>query len=206
MLGGAAMALSLAGALGLPAARAEDQAEGKRRFVRGQELYTEGRFLDAAKEFEVGYAAAPRPAFLLNIGHCYRRAGQLERAKSYYEKLLQTDPQSGQRAEVEEHLRNIDDVLSVPRGAAPKRDPRATETPPTLSDPRLAFRRPVNETDSPPALESGADTESQESGGSVFGEAWFWAILIAVAAGGGIAAATLISTEAECPGTQCFTE
>ena len=90
---------------------------------------TIGRFLEAAREFEAGYAAAPRTAFLLNIGHCYRRAGQLEKAKSYYKKLLETDPGFAQRGEVEEHIRNIDDALSVPQVPAPKPEAKPLPAP-----------------------------------------------------------------------------
>ena len=70
-----------------------------RHWDRGQELYKQGRFLEAAREFEAGYQVAPRSLFLLNIGHSYRRAQELRKAKAAYETLLKIDPTSAAPAD-----------------------------------------------------------------------------------------------------------
>src|SRR4051812_11899197 len=90
-----------------------DEAEGRRHWKAGQDLYAQKRFLEAAREFEAGYAVAPRPLFLLNIGHAYRRANELVKAKSAYEALLRLQPDLPQRTEVEGYIRSINDALQA---------------------------------------------------------------------------------------------
>jgi tetratricopeptide (TPR) repeat protein len=94
--------VAVVGLLLAGAGRAEaDESEGRRHFKAGQDLYQQKRFLEAAREFEAGYAVAPRPLFLLNIGHAYRRANELIKAKNAYEALLKLQPDLPQRTEVE---------------------------------------------------------------------------------------------------------
>src|SRR4051812_10840821 len=107
----ALLALLLGAGGGGGEARAEDEAEGRVHFARGQELFKAKRFLEAAHEFEAGFEAAPRPLFLLNIGHSYRRAEQFRKAKSVYEMLLRVEPNTPYRKEVEGLIKTIDDAL-----------------------------------------------------------------------------------------------
>src|SRR4051794_18541444 len=109
-----ALALVVLGAVAVFATRAHaDEAEGKKHWKAGQDLYAQKRFLEAAHEFEAGYAVAPRPLFLMNIGHAYRRANELVRAKTAYETLLRLQPDLPQRAEVEGYIKSIDDALQA---------------------------------------------------------------------------------------------
>jgi tetratricopeptide (TPR) repeat protein len=106
----------------------EDEATARGHFERGSKLYDQGKYLDAAREFEAGYQSAPRPLFLLNIGHSYRRSQDLRKAKAAYEKLLRTDPTTPQRPMVEDLIKTIDDALTVqeltiPVPAAPAKRP-----------------------------------------------------------------------------------
>lgn len=179
------------------AAHAEDEAEGRRLFKRGQELFVEGRYQEAAETFEAGYAAAPRNAFLINIAHSYRRAGELEKAKGYYLKLLEVEPNTPQRAEVEANIRSIDDALVLK--SLPPTPPPAPAKP--VPDADEAFRRRVAE-------DAAAHQQSQQrddSSGSVFGKAWFWVLLGGVAAAG-VAAFVLTRPEGGCPYTECWNE
>ena len=82
-----------------PTPSAEDEAAGKRHYKRGDELFKQGKYLDAAHEFEAGFAVAPRPLFLLNIGHSYRKAQELRRARVAYEDFLKADPTTSFRAD-----------------------------------------------------------------------------------------------------------
>ncbi len=152
---------------------AEDEAEGRRLFKRGQELFIEGRYLEAAQAFETGYAAAPRTAFLINIAHSYRRAGELEKAKTYYLKLLELEPETPQRAEVEANVKSIDDALMLKN--IPPPPPK-----PAVPDADEAFRRQVAE-ESAEASPKSPSGKSSGEGGSVFGKTWFWLVLTAAA-------------------------
>ena len=182
------------------AAAADDEAEGRKRFSHGQELYLQGRYLEAAQEFESGYAVAPRNGFLINIAHSYRRAGDLQKAKTYYIKLLELDPTTPARAEVESNLRSIDDALSVQDMPPPK--PVVNKNP--LPNPDEAFRRRVA---ADAATEAAPRKASQsDEGGSIFGKAWFWALLLSTAAVGGVVAFTVLRADKECNADRCIPE
>jgi hypothetical protein len=135
------------------------EAEGKKRWVRGQELYLQGKYLDAAHEFEAGYAAAPRAPFLFNIGNSYRRAGELAKAKRYYKKLLQQEPTFAKRSEVEANIKAIDDALSLaeplappatPPEPAPAPEPVPTPAPVPAAAPQPAPEPPPVVVEAPP--------------------------------------------------------
>src|SRR4051794_32861422 len=92
-----------------PARAADDaEAEARRHYNDGRRLYDDQRYREAAKEFEAGYAILAKPGFLINIGHSYRRAGELRKAKHYYELSLEKDKASPQRDEVLTHIKTID--------------------------------------------------------------------------------------------------
>jgi tetratricopeptide (TPR) repeat protein len=190
------------------AAQAEDQAEGRRRFKRGQELYAEGRFLDAAREFEAGYAVAPRPLFLLNIGQSYRRGNEFEKAKRAYEMLLRVDPQTPHRAEVEEHIRAIDDALAAaavlpappPAGGTQAARPAARPAPPPSAPP------PEPRATAPVVMDRPEPTEASDGDESVFKKAWFWAVVAGVAAAGVTAVVLSTRSRSSCPGDLCIRE
>jgi tetratricopeptide (TPR) repeat protein len=198
------------------AAAQGDEAEGRRRYKRGQELYSQGRYLDAAKEFEAGYQVAPRPLFLLNIGHAYRRAGELSRAKTAYETLLRLQPDLQQRSEVEQYIRTIDDALqaSEPTPDLSKANPNTQpppSPPPPLVDPTPSSTAPLPVLTLPPPTPTVDErvryTQTPEQpSGSVFKKPWFW-IIIGAAVAGGVAAAVISSrSTTACPGTICIRE
>lgn len=210
-----ALLVGFIAALGVPrAGYCDDEGEGRRRFKRGQDLYLKGKFLEAAEEFEAGYAAAPRPLFLLNIGHSYRRGGNLRKARDTYKTLLEMDPNIPQRAEVEGYLRSIDDALAIsdvapahPRGGPSGHNP---PSPPATS--RLPQARPQDSSGQdgapmPVFVESRApqQTDSDSSDG-VVSRPWFWITVAGIVVAGGVAAALLLKSDAKCPGDACFRE
>jgi hypothetical protein len=208
--------LLFASVLVTSAARAEgDEAEGRRRWRQGQELYQKGHYLEAAREFEAGYAVAPRPLFLLNIGHAYRRAQELVKARAAYEKLLQLQPDLPQRAEVEGYIKSIDDALQVvvepatlaPAPAPTTAPPAPAPSIPALVDPGAAAAvavpmapMPALSASSPPPVDAG------RSSGSVLTRPWFWVIVGAVVAGGVAAGVIALRPSTACPATSCIRE
>ena len=110
-----AVPLILGALAGRSVAAPDDEAEteARKRFRRGTKLFDDGKFREAAHEFESGYAVLPRTGFLLNIGHSYRRAGDLKKAKRYYELFLQQETESPrQRAEAAEYIKIVDEGLA----------------------------------------------------------------------------------------------
>jgi hypothetical protein len=76
----------------------------------------------------------------MNIAHSYRRAGDLKKAKRYYELFLQRETESPlQRAEATEYIKIVDEALAEqssdePPAIAPTQQPTTKE--------KLAPRRP----------------------------------------------------------------
>jgi hypothetical protein len=105
---------ALAVALALPAvAHAEDAEAGRRYFKRGQDLLKANDFRAAAHAFEAGYVAAPRVGFLLNIGNCYRKLGELGKAREYYWRFLDAAPKDHpSRPAVMDYLRAMEQIES----------------------------------------------------------------------------------------------
>lgn len=188
----------------------DDETEGRRRFKQGQSLYEEKRFLEAAREFEAGYAAAPRSAFLLNIGHSYRQGGDFAKAKKAYELLLRLEPAHPQRAEVESYIKAINDALAVGDTAAPAPPPpqesvKPPEAPPAASPPDLSPPPPAA-SPVPTLVQSTTPTPSAEAI-PVWKKPWFWIVAGGVALVGGTAAIVLALRNPEpCPGTTCIRE
>lgn len=197
-------------------ARAEtaraDEAEGKRHWKAGQELYQQKRFLEAAREFEAGYAVAPRPLFLMNIGHAYRRANELTRAKTAYEALLRLQPDLPQRAEVEGYIKTIDDALQANEAAiVPPPPPTSPATPTRTFDPSPSRPLPPVAVSAPeeptiPAYVEVREPPRDEPSVSVFRKPWFWVLTGALIAGGVAVAVIASRPSSPCPGTLCIRE
>jgi hypothetical protein len=69
--------------------------EARDHMERGQSYYLQGRFGEAAAEFEAAFAARPFAAFLYNAGVSYQNGGELGRAVEHFRRYLaaaDTDP------------------------------------------------------------------------------------------------------------------
>jgi len=200
----------LGGVLARAEAARADEAEGKRHWKAGQELYQQKRFLEAAREFEAGYAVAPRPLFLMNIGHAYRRANELVKAKTAYEALLRLQPDLPQKAEVEEYIKTINDALqaneaSISPPAPPVPAPTRTFDPsPPRSLPPPAVS--AHEEATIPAYVEARQPPRDEPSVSVFRKPWFWVLTGALVAGGVAVAVIASRPSSPCPGTICIRE
>jgi tetratricopeptide (TPR) repeat protein len=201
----------------------DDETEGKKRFKRGQELYKAEKYLEAAHEFEAGYAAAPRSLFLMNIGHSYRRAGEFAKSKRAYQLLLQLEPTLPERADIEALVRSIDDAIAAspapaPRSPAadpPSPTPPATAAPAHDPGPEAAPppRRPVLPTlQTPPSepaqvfVDTPASSSDSAESSSILRKPWFWVAMGAIVAGGVTILVVSLSQGQKCPGTICFKE
>jgi tetratricopeptide (TPR) repeat protein len=64
-------------------------------FEAGTDDYAAGRYEEAIRRFQAGYALVPRPNFLVNIGQAYRKLGNLVRAKEAYVAYVRALPEKG---------------------------------------------------------------------------------------------------------------
>jgi tetratricopeptide (TPR) repeat protein len=125
----------------------EDNAQlveqAKRYFASGNEHYAAGRYREAIRDFQAGYALVPRPNFLVNLGQSYRQVGDLVRAKDAYVSYVRALPHDSTLrdqalqvlAEIEVQLQerrpDSDNATSSPRAAASAPVP----APPAVSPP-----------------------------------------------------------------------
>ena len=73
--------------LALPA-RADDAADAREHFKKGQTHYSLGEFQDAVQEFREAYRIRHEPAILFNIGQAMRQIRQFQQAYFYYQQYL----------------------------------------------------------------------------------------------------------------------
>jgi tetratricopeptide (TPR) repeat protein len=131
---------------GVAGARPETPARGKAHLQRGLQLYRDGLYQNAIAEFESGYAALPRPAFLLNIAQAYRKLNQLEQARNYYQQFALRSPRSDPaRAQA---LAIVDKIDAQLRAQAAESAHMPATTPPATREP-LETTPPVTTTAPP---------------------------------------------------------
>ena len=121
-----AVLVLLSCALGVRPARAEqDDALGaiRTRMEEGQGLFLAGKYQEAARAFEAGYASHPYSAFLFNAGVCHQKSGDPEAAERAFEAYLAKDPNAPDAAEVKKRLAELAVVIAARKAA------EATPTP-----------------------------------------------------------------------------
>lgn len=97
-------------ALGSSVAYADEPTTraAKRYFTRGEKLFALGKFEQAIEQYQKAYEAKPFPAFLFNIGQCYRNLGDYDAAIFSFKKYLKLAPDAENRAEVEEYIADLE--------------------------------------------------------------------------------------------------
>jgi hypothetical protein len=77
-----------------PERMAQAEQRARASYARGEMAFKSGRYQEALVAFEDGYASSPRPGFLLNIAHTWRKLGDLRQARAQYRKYLLIEPSS----------------------------------------------------------------------------------------------------------------
>jgi len=109
-----------------PAAAAADEAapdkdmqEAKESFEAAQTAFVKEQYDVAAEKFLAAFEHKPYPAFLFNAAVSLEKAKQLDRAKEYFEKYLQTDPNATDAAQVKVRIEELTKLLTPPAPPAP---------------------------------------------------------------------------------------
>jgi hypothetical protein len=96
----------------------------------GRGLYAQGRWDEALREFEAGYALVPKNQFLINIGQCQRHLGKLREARAsflaYRDRVPASDPEL---PEVDALVRELDAAIAQLPSEAPVTPPPVATTP-----------------------------------------------------------------------------
>ncbi|HTB61789.1 MAG TPA: PEGA domain-containing protein [Polyangia bacterium] len=116
-----AAAVSVGASGSSTSARAAEEAtpdkalnDAKEAFETAQTFFVRGEYDTAASKFLEAYNKKPYPAFLFNVAVSYEKAKQLEKAKEYFERYLQDDPNASDAAQVRLRLDVIGKLLAPP--------------------------------------------------------------------------------------------
>ena len=101
-----------------PTAEAREAA-AKAYFERGSAYYAAGDYLLARAEFAAGYELSGRPLFLFNMAECSRLNGDLEQARTGYERYLREAPSGSQVPLAKERLAAMKQPRPEPVAKAP---------------------------------------------------------------------------------------
>src|SRR5215468_1276137 len=105
----------------------------KEAFESAQNAFVRGDYLVAAERFLSAYEHKPYPAFLFNVAVSYEKAKQLEKARDYFTKYLESDPNASDAAQVKLRLDVINQLLAPPPAPPPPPPPPSggpDQTPP----------------------------------------------------------------------------
>jgi tetratricopeptide (TPR) repeat protein len=90
----------------LPPDREQEHPE-RDAFERGESLFEQGRYAEAAEAFLEAWHGAPMPQFLYNAATCYRLIGDGPQAITYYEAYLRADPDAPNKVKVEAIIQQL---------------------------------------------------------------------------------------------------
>jgi tetratricopeptide (TPR) repeat protein len=149
-LAGAVLVISL-GVLGRSAQAGDsNKATAKAHYETATRLYDIREYDKALLEYKSAYLAHPDPAFLFNIGQCYRRLGQNAEALNFFQQYLKkAPPEDPNRRQVEARMRDIEaesKLKAQEAQAAPAPSPPApipNPPPPAPSPPPAAEGAPA---------------------------------------------------------------
>ena len=95
----------------------------KESFEAAQNLFVRGEYAAAAEKFLSAYEHKPYPAFLFNVAVSFEKSKQLEKAKQYFERYLEKDPNASDAAQVKLRLEVITQLLAPPAAPPPPPPP-----------------------------------------------------------------------------------
>jgi tetratricopeptide (TPR) repeat protein len=116
-------------------AHADDPAtrSARRHFERGEKLFALGKFDVALDEYQTAFDAKPLPAFLYNIGQCYRNLGDYDQAIFSFKKYLKLSPDAENREAVERLIDDLEDQKARGEGEKFTREKQANANKPVYT-------------------------------------------------------------------------
>ncbi|GEN13368.1 Tetratricopeptide repeat-containing protein [Myxococcus fulvus] len=90
------------------AASASSRAAASRAFERGTRLYQQARYAEAAASFEEANKHVPNGVVLYNLGQCYEKLGEWEKALASYREYLRLEPKAKDREAVQQRVTDLD--------------------------------------------------------------------------------------------------
>ncbi len=124
---------------------ADQKAEMKQHYERGQRAYDIGKYADAIDEYAKVYEISGNPAMLFNIAQAHRLNNQVPEAVRFYRRYLQRAPNAPNRADVEQKIAELE---KLPDNRSPA--PALTPAPPAPPLPSAAAPAPAPPAPAPP--------------------------------------------------------
>jgi tetratricopeptide (TPR) repeat protein len=121
------------------AARGDEEATvraARQHYLKGAALFDLERYDDAITEYEAAYQAKNDPSLLFNIAQAHRKAHHLEPAIHFYQAYLARDPDTEDRARIEQRITELQSQLPAAAKAT------ATAATATANTPAAATRAP----------------------------------------------------------------
>jgi len=168
-------------AAGSPAAAggAVDNRPGRVLFDQAEAKFNLGRFDEALVDYQAAYEAEPLPAFLFNIGQCYRNLGNYERAQFFFRRYTELDPRSPNRPTAERLIAEMDKLASERAGEG---GPDQRQLTPALFAAPSSAAGPAATTRAIAPIAH--QTREEAASPPVYRRTWFWIAVGAVVAGG----------------------
>jgi tetratricopeptide (TPR) repeat protein len=137
-----------------------DTEKARQHYQKAQKAFDLGRWDDSIAEYEAAYSFRADPSFLYNMAQAYRRKGDAKPALDLYKNYLIKVPDSPQRADIEERIRQLQKQVDKEGGTRkqvegltkPVTDSPPT-TPPPPSTPEAATTEAAKATPSTPSTE-----------------------------------------------------
>ncbi|HJZ87106.1 MAG TPA: tetratricopeptide repeat protein [Polyangia bacterium] len=119
-LGGITTVVICIATFGAGAAAQEDPAlaEAKQHFDRGRELFRNGSYEEAIREFRAADKLRPSPILAYNIGLALEKLGRCKPAIDHFERYLREQPDADNRADTEQKI--ADQRAKIARGECAK--------------------------------------------------------------------------------------
>ena len=190
-----------------------DKAVARAHYETATRLYDLREYAKALDEYKAAYLAKPDPAFLFNIGQCFRKLGNTASALDFYQQYLKKTPaEDPNRIQAEARIRDIelgreseDDPFAKPDEEAARAPQAVPSAPPETPPPPKAVSAPTRiplpaapeaVPPSVPSQPAGVDLTSPpptQVGGSppIYSTWWFWTGVGAVVVAGTVTAIVL---------------
>ncbi len=151
----ASLAFFLAGLLAFLGASGQARADSdpalsaaKAAFSKGQQLYLQKKFIQAAEAFLQANRAKPIPAFLFNAAVAFEKGKAYQKAVLYFRRYLAKKPKATDAGKIRRRIAVLEKALRDAAGPTPPRrtvePPRRTVEPPrrTVEPPRRTVEPP----------------------------------------------------------------
>ncbi len=171
------------------------------REIQGRAQFARGDYQGALDIYVTLFAEKGDPIYLRNIGRCYQKLEQPEKAiSSFRDYLRRGHVKAAERSEVEGFIDEMEQLQKRQRAAAATQPPaeaahgagHPTDSPPPAPvpaavEPAAATATAATSAEAPGALlTQPAPAEPAADEGSITGRWWFWTGLAAVLAGGAV--------------------